>query len=228
MAEDPKEIKVVWMNEAMLVINKPAGMVVTNENRQEGRDTVEDWVGQNYKNDLPREGIVHRLDKGTSGLLVVARNLVAWQFSKKQFKQREVKKYYLAMAGGDLPTEGKINMPIDRSKYSFGRFKVDEEGKMAVTEFELIKKIKIGGKIFSLIRINLKTGRTHQIRVHMNYLGWPLLGDKIYGGFMGSKLKRPFLHATELIIREPVGGEELDFKVGLPSDLENILKEYEE
>jgi 23S rRNA pseudouridine1911/1915/1917 synthase len=133
----------------------------------------------------------------------------------------------LALAGGDLPIDGQINMPINRSKYSFGKFKVDEEGKMAITEFKLVKKIKIAGKVFSLVDINLKTGRTHQIRVHLSYLGWPIAGDKIYGGVAVTGLERPFLHAYELAITQPKTGKRLIINAVLPHELEEIIKQDE-
>jgi len=222
MATNKEEIKIIYEDGEMLVLNKPAGWVVTNEGRDSVAETVEDWVEKYYPNKLPRKGIVHRLDKGTSGILVVAKSAEALVDLKKQFKQREVVKHYLALAGGDLPADGQINMPINRSRYSFGKFKVDEEGKGAVTEFKLIKKIKREGRVFSLIDINLKTGRTHQIRVHLSYLGWPLLGDKIYGGWEVNGLNRPFLHAYELKIKQPKTGELMTFNADLPQELKNI------
>ena len=241
MAAIKEEIKIIYEDDEMLVLNKPAGWVTTREQNPSGlrpspldkgdlknhQKFVEDWVGEYYPNDLPRKGIVHRLDKGTSGILVVAKTSEALTDLKKQFKQRLVKKHYLALAGGDLPVDGQINMPINRSKYSFGRFKVDEEGKSAITEFKLIKKIKINGKTFSLIDINLKTGRTHQIRVHMSYLGWPLAGDKIYGGPPAGGLNRPFLHAYELKIEHPKTKTLMTFNADLPQELNNIIKENE-
>jgi 23S rRNA pseudouridine1911/1915/1917 synthase len=227
MATNKEEIKIIYEDKEMLVINKPAGWVVTNEGRDGKAKTVEDWVEAHYPNSLPRKGIVHRLDKGTSGILVVAKTAAALADLKRQFRQRSVKKHYRALAGGDLPAGGQINMPISRSKYGFGKFKVDEEGKVAVTEFGLIKKIRIDGKVYSLIDINLKTGRTHQIRVHMGYLGWPLLGDKIYGGATVAGLDRPFLHAYELEIEQPETRKVLTFKADLPQELKEILDKYE-
>ncbi len=223
MAADTTKIKVVFKNELMLVIDKPAGMVVTNENRKKGVGSVEDWMAAEYPNGLMREGIVHRLDKGTSGLLVIAREKKALDFLKQQFKQRLVKKHYIALISGDLPVNGRIDMPINRSKYGFGKFKVHEDGKKAVTEFETIKKINIEGKIFTLVKINLLTGRTHQIRVHLSYLGWPLAGDVTYGGKKTAGLERPFLHAAELSIANPKDGEIMNFKADLPEDLNSIL-----
>jgi 23S rRNA pseudouridine1911/1915/1917 synthase len=229
MAAISEEIKIVYEDEEMWVLNKPARIVVTNENRNNKMETVEDWVKKRYPNNLARGGIVHRLDKGTSGLLVVAKNQKALDFLKRQFRTRQVEKHYWAVAGGDLPIDGQINMPINRSRYSFGKFKVDEGGKAAVTEFKLIKKIKIEDKIYSLIEINLKTGRTHQIRVHMSFLGWPLLGDKTYGGSLaGLGLDRPFLHAYELTIKRPKDEKLMIFKAELADDLQEILRKYEE
>ena len=146
---------------------------------------------------------------------------------KKQFKQRKVEKHYLALAGGDLPKVGSIKMPIERSKYAFGKFGVGVDGKMAETEFKTLKKIKIEGKTYSLVEIHLLTGRTHQIRVHMSYLGWPLLGDSVYGGRSDGGLKRPFLHAARLKVFHPKTGIMLQFECELPSDLQDILTRYE-
>jgi 23S rRNA pseudouridine1911/1915/1917 synthase len=227
MATIKEEIKIIYEDREMLILNKAAGWVVTNEGRDKNTETVEDWVEGYFPNKLARKGIVHRLDKGTSGILVVAKTTEALINLKSQFKQRKVQKRYLALTCGDLPAEGKINMPIDRSKYSFGKFKVDEEGKTAVTEFKLLKKMRIEGKIFSLVEINLKTGRTHQIRVHFNYLGWPLAGDKVYGGVEIVGLDRPFLHAFNLTIGQPKTGEELTFNADLPQELQKILERNE-
>jgi 23S rRNA pseudouridine1911/1915/1917 synthase len=215
-----EEVKVIYEDDSLIVLYKPAGIVTTNENSK--INSLENWIKKNKENNLPRQGIVHRLDKGTSGIVVVAKTDESLTELKKQFKTRKVKKHYWALAGGDLPGNGSINMPINRSKYSFGRFKVDEEGKNAETEFKVVKKYKIEGRVYSLVDINLKTGRTHQIRVHMSYLGWPLLGDKIYGGKMIDGLDRPFLHAYEL---EILGKK---FEAPMADDLKLVLKQYEE
>jgi len=220
-----EEVKIIYEDDNLMVLDKPAGMVTTNENTKHKTQnskqmSLEDWIETNRPNNLSRKGIVHRLDKGTSGIVIVAKTEESLIELKKQFKTRKVKKHYLAMVGGDLPAVGSVNMPIDRSKYSFGRFKVDEEGKNAETEFKVIKKYKIEGRAYSLVDISLKTGRTHQIRVHMSYLGWPLLGDKLYGG--QALLDRPFLHAYEI---EILG---MKFNSPLAGDLQLLLKKYEE
>jgi 23S rRNA pseudouridine1911/1915/1917 synthase len=229
MAATEEEVGIIYEDEEMLVLNKPAGWVVTRENKlDKNQKYIEDWVEKTHPNSLPRKGIVHRLDKGTSGILVVAKTKESLENLKKQFKQRQVKKHYLALAGGDLSAGGQINMPISRSKYGFGKFKVDEEGKKAVTEFKLIKKIRLTGKIYSLLDIDLKTGRTHQIRVHLSYLGWPLAGDKIYGGMAVEGLSRPFLHSYELTLNHPKTAKELKFTAKIPSDLDQIISQNED
>jgi 23S rRNA pseudouridine1911/1915/1917 synthase len=221
-----EEIKVIYEDTDLLILDKPAGWVVTKENRMDSQMTIEDWMRSYKKIDLPRAGIVHRLDKGTSGVLVVAKNIKSLDYLKAQFKQRKVVKHYWAVVGGDLPGSGNIKMPIIRSNYVFSRYKVGESGKPAETEFKLIKKFKIEGKMYSLIDINLKTGRTHQIRVHLSYLGWPLLGDKVYGGAMVSGIERPFLHAYELTIKHPVSGVDMKFESPLSDDLKEVMLDY--
>ena len=223
-----EEIEIVYEDADMLVLDKPAGMVTTNESQKRQR-SVEDWLEENRPNLMPRKGIVHRLDKGTSGILIVAKNLESLENLKYQFKKRVVKKHYWTLAGGDVPGEGNIKMPIIRSNYTFLRFRVGEDGKAAETEFKLIKKIKIEGRIYSLLDINLKSGRTHQIRVHLSYLGWPIFGDKLYGGkIINEDLDRPFLHAYEMILNHPQNGKTMKFSSLLAKDLNLVLKKYDQ
>jgi len=146
---------------------------------------------------------------------------------KEQFKKRSVKKHYWAMVGGDLPLGGQIDMPIGRSKYGFSKFAVTTDGKRAETWFKVISKYRYKNKIYSFLEIELKTGRTHQIRVHMNYLKWPLIGDKLYGGEEVEGLERPFLHAFEISFLHPVTNQIVKLFSELPADLENIKSGYE-
>lgn len=216
--------KVVFENGNILVVNKRAGVVSTNEGRK-GEGSLEDWLSRNRgDNGLPRQGIVHRLDKGTSGLMVVAKNSQAREKLMTQFKKRRVEKEYLALAGGDLPLEGEIRMPTGRSRYSFGRFAVREDGKKAETEFKTIKKYQYLGKVYSLVSIKIKSGRTHQIRVHLSYLGWPLVGDKLYGSKENMGLARPFLQAKKIAFEEPITGERLSFEVEPDKELAEVLE----
>jgi len=222
-----EKVKIIFEDKDMMVVEKPALMTTTKEKREES-ETLEDYLRDIRPNDLPRNGIIHRLDKGTSGLILVAKTEEAFLGLKKQFKERSLIKKYYCLVGGEASFEGTIDMPIARSKYVFARFGVNEEGKKALTKFKLIKKYKKDGKIYSLLDIDLKTGRTHQIRVHLSHLRWPLVGDKVYGGETLNGLKRPFLHAYKIIFKHPINNQEINVEINLPEDLVEILDKYEE
>jgi len=220
-----KKIKIVYEDDNLLVVDKPAFLVTTKERANE-KNTLEDYLIENRKNDLPRNGIVHRLDKGTSGLILVAKNEKALDSLKSQFKQRTVKKKYYCLVSGDVSFEGDINAPISRSKYGFSKFAVDVDGKVARTLFKLVAKYRKNNKVYSLLDVDLKTGRTHQIRVHFNYLKWPLVGDKLYGGEV-DVLNRPFLHSHKITFIHPTTGEEMTFELEMAQDLIEALEKYE-
>lgn len=221
-----EKVKIIFEANDLMVLDKPAGLVTTKEKKGEN-NTLEDWIFKNRSNNLARQGIVHRLDKGTSGLVLAAKTELALQNLKKQFKERTVEKKYLAMICGDASFKGEINVPIGRSKFGFGKFGVSTEGKKSWTLFKLISKYKKDNRIYSLLEIDLKTGRTHQIRVHFSYLRWPLLGDKLYGGDIDKNLERPFLHAYQIKFQHPINGKKMILKSEMPDDLQNILKSYE-
>lgn len=222
-----EEVKIIFEDKDLLVVEKPPLMTTTKERKGE-EGTLEDYLRKIKLNDLPRNGIIHRLDKGTSGLIIVAKTEEAFLNLKKQFKERSLTKKYYCLVGGDVSFEGDIDMPIARSKYSFAKFGVNEEGKRALTKFKLIKKYRKDGKIYSLLEIDLKTGRTHQIRVHLSHLRWPLVGDKVYGGERVDGLKRPFLHAYKIIFNHPINNKEIKIETDLPEDLVEVLKNYDE
>lgn len=222
-----EEVKIIFEDSEMLVVEKPAGMTTTKEKKEE-KETLEDYLKEIKPNKLARNGIIHRLDKGTSGLIMVAKTGEAFLNLKKQFKERSLIKKYYCLVGGDASFEGSIDMPISRSKFAFAKFGVSEDGKKALTKFKLIKKYKKDGKIYSLLEVDLKTGRTHQIRVHFSHLRWPLVGDKIYGGEEVEGLKRPFLHAYLIIFKHPLDGREIKLEIELVKDLKEVLKKYEE
>jgi 23S rRNA pseudouridine1911/1915/1917 synthase len=221
-----RKIDIIFENEDFLVVDKPSGITTTKEKKGE-MGTLEDYLREIRPNSLPRNGIIHRLDKGTSGLVVVAKNESALINLKDQFKKRTVRKKYYCLVSGETSMDGTIDWPIERSKYSFGKFGVGVDGKTAITEFKRVLKYQKNGKMYSLLIINLKTGRTHQIRVHMSHLRWPLVGDKLYGG-EADILKRPFLHAFELEINDPKTGERIKFNSEMATDLKEHLKLYEE
>lgn len=219
------KIPIIFENNDFLVIDKPSGMTTTKERKGE-ENTLEDYIRLVRFIDLPRNGIIHRLDKGTSGIVIVAKNKKSFENLKSQFKNRTVSKKYYCLVGGETSVDGSIDWPIERSKYGFGKFKVGVEGKRALTEFKLIGKYMKGNKKYSLLEINLRTGRTHQIRVHMSHLRWPLVGDGLYGGDC-TELKRPFLHAFEVVINDPKSGQKCKYNSDLAADLKEHLNLYE-
>ncbi len=171
-----------------------------------------------------REGIVHRLDVGTSGLMVIAKSERAYSSLKDQFRSREVKKIYHALAQGHLdPAIGTIDAPIDRHPKEEHRFAVVASGKPSITHYEALEFFPA----VTLAKIELETGRTHQIRVHFNAIKHPLVGDLVYGADprLAERLamKRPWLHAMELEFRHPATGERVHFSAPYPPDLEESL-----
>lgn len=222
-----EEIGIIYEDTDLMVLDKPSGWVTTRENLStagvSNLEYVEDWVGDKRPNQLPRKGIVHRLDKGTSGVLLVAKNESALIRLKSSFKNREVRKSYLALVGGDLPAVGDVEAPIGRLHGRFGKFGVVVGGKVARTAFRVLEKYRINGRDCSLLEVWPLTGRTHQIRVHLKYLGWPICGDKLYGGPRLAGLDRIFLHAFELSL--PDGNL---FRSVLPEGLTSFIKAYEE
>ena len=220
-----KDIEIIYEDKSLLVLDKPAGVVSTREKKNEKNETVEDWLRSSFEwsKNLERNGLVHRLDRGTSGVLLVAKSREVLVKLKEQFKKREVKKKYAALVEGDLPFEGEVYAPIKRNVYVFGKWGVDTEGKEAWTKFRLLEKYEKNDKKYSLVEVDLRTGRTHQIRAHFSYLGWPLVGDKVYGGSL-DLLNRPFLHAKYIGFRYPVGDKFVEFEVEMAEELKNVLK----
>lgn len=218
-----EEVKIIFENNDYIVVDKPAGLVTTNENGRE-KESLELWLKEKYgDNGLKRQGIAHRLDKGTSGLVMVAKTEIYLDYFLKLFKTRKIHKKYIALVCGEASFEGSVNMPIGRNGHIFGKFGVKSEGKIALTLFERIALIYYENHKFSLLRIDLKTGRTHQIRVHFAYLGWPLVSDKIYGGKMVGNLDRPFLHSEEINFID-MEGNEMIYKSELATDLKDTLE----
>lgn len=248
------EIEVVYEDENLLVINKPAGLLVhpvdkskvkslprAKSRGQKSKDsefTLVDWLVEKYPeiktvgDDPWRPGIVHRLDKETSGLMVIAKNQPTFDSLKKQFQERKVEKKYLALVYGQVnKDEGEITLPIGRSK-KFGRqasgFKA-KNIRLALTEFKVANRFKN----FTLLEVSPKTGRTHQIRVHLASIGHPVVGDRLYVSKniareekiydeQGRRIGRQFLHAYFLKFAAP-DGRILQFQRELPEDLERFI-----
>jgi 23S rRNA pseudouridine1911/1915/1917 synthase len=224
---------VLFEDNDIVALIKPAGVVVNRAESVEGK-TLQDWIEQQYPalfsdvDDevfLTRSGIAHRLDKETSGVMIMGKHPEALQALMSQFKERTTSKEYVALVHGGLqPETGTINLPLGRSVYNRHRFCVDVFGKASVTGYKVEQYIGD----YSLVRLYPKTGRTHQIRVHMAHIGHPLVADEVYGGRKRSVrdrlwCPRHFLHAAVLEIMHPVSGEQLRFEAALPDDLKGAL-----
>lgn len=242
MAEDiPLEI--VYEDKDLAVVNKPAGMMVhagagaTDDERNRGtlvnallhRFGALSEVG----GDL-RPGIVHRLDRNTSGLIIVAKNDVAHRKLAEQFSSREVSKQYIALVHGWFTEDkGTISAPISRDVQRRTRMTTrGSGGRAAVSHYDVLQKFASDYGKFSLVRVKIETGRTHQIRVHLSSIGHPIVGDTLYGapaeikpprGVLALSLGRQFLHAAEVEFRQPRSGKALRFDSELPDDLRNFL-----
>ena len=216
------ELRVVHLDEALAVVDKPAGLVVHPAPSHEGTTLVDelgDILGGG--GDPERPGIVHRLDKGTSGLLVVARSDEAHAALQAQVQRREVERVYLALAGGRLASRtGTIDAPIGRASRQRHRMAVSgSASREARTHFTVLELLPLE----SYLEARLETGRTHQIRAHFAAIGHPLTGDPTYGGAERYGLRRQFLHAHRLAFDHPVSGERLGFESELPEDLAAAL-----
>jgi 23S rRNA pseudouridine1911/1915/1917 synthase len=171
--------------------------------------------------DALRPGIVHRLDKDTSGVMLVAKNRVAQADLAEQFKSRSVAKVYLVLVKGHLtPESGIIEAPIGRDPRNRKKMAVVSQGREARTEYRVIRYV---GN-YTLLEVRLETGRTHQIRVHLGAIGYPVVGDKVYG-IKSPHLLRQFVHASRLGFRLPATGEYIEFNSELPADLAQALKD---
>jgi 23S rRNA pseudouridine1911/1915/1917 synthase len=222
-------LTVLYEDEDIAVIDKPAGMTVHpgvgNEKGTLVSAMLARWPEIARMNTVEkRAGIVHRLDKDTSGLMVIAKNDVSRRRLMAQFQARTVQKTYLALLEKMPPTEtGRIEAPIARDPNQRKRMAVVRNGKPAVTEYRVIERDFQGEQ--ALVRVNILTGRTHQIRVHMAFIGSPIVGDTVYGyRKQRSKLKRHFLHAAELCFDHPRSGERLCFESPLPTGLQNVME----
>jgi len=232
--------QILYEDEFLLVLGKPAGWVV-NRSETVKKETLQDWIEKNLKFQISnlksyRGGIVHRLDKDTSGVLVVAKTPEVFENLQKQFKERKVSKRYLILAHGKVqPSEGIIRAPISRSPFDRKKFGVFLGGREAETRYRVISNFQIPNskkENFSLLEVEPKTGRTHQIRVHLKYLGYPVVADEFYAGrktYRADKrwCPRQFLHAYELSFVNPRTGKKVKFSAPLPEDLKKALEYLE-
>jgi 23S rRNA pseudouridine1911/1915/1917 synthase len=236
-------LNIIYEDQDLIVINKPAGLT-THPGAGNHDDTLVNGLIAHYKNNLSsiggsfRPGIVHRLDKDTSGLLLIAKNDMTHAKLSQDLAERNIKRTYQALVWG-IPAKAQdtIIANIERKKQDRKKMTVvgENSGKIAITHYKILK-VFMGGKI-SLIECSLETGRTHQIRVHMQHINHPIVGDQVYGllprkkkfsfpqeiNDAFSKITRQMLHAKKLSLQHPIQKKELDFEIDLPQDMANLI-----
>ena len=231
---EPMELDVVFEDEAMLVVNKPAGLVV-HPGAGNAAGTLMNGLLHHASalEELPRAGIIHRLDKDTTGLLLVARTLPAHTALVRALAEREISRHYIAVCNGVLTGGGTIDEPIARNPGDRTRMSVQPKGKPAVTHYRVAERFRA----HTAVDVTLETGRTHQIRVHFAYRRHALVGDPVYGGRLAlpsgasdaliaelRRFKRQALHATRIQLAHPLTGEALEFTVPPPADYQRLVE----
>jgi len=228
-------LDILYEDDALLVINKPAGLVVhPGSGNWEGTMLNALLHHSPQLANVPRAGIVHRLDKDTSGLLVVAKTIAAQTALVRQLEARSVQREYLALVHGEISRAGKVDAPVGRHPTQRVKMAVIESGKSAVTHYRVERTFPS----CTLLRCRLETGRTHQIRVHMAQIGHPLVGDSVYLKgpqkcipqlrLLLNSFPRQALHAARLGIKHPVSGEMQEWVAPLPQDMVQLLKRIQE
>jgi 23S rRNA pseudouridine1911/1915/1917 synthase len=224
-AADPAPFQVAYEDEHLLVVDKPAGVVV-HPARGHAQGTLSQALAGRAGGGAPeRAGVVHRLDRDTSGLLVVARTEPVHRALRAQMARREITREYLALVEGRPPARtGTIDAPIGRDRRRRTRHSTDtDDPRAAITHFSLERALPAT----SLLRVRLETGRTHQIRVHLEAIGHPVCGDPEYGTADRLGLRRQFLHAARLAFAHPADGRRVDVSSPLPADLREALRRAE-
>jgi 23S rRNA pseudouridine1911/1915/1917 synthase len=234
------DIPIVFEDSDIIVINKPPGIVVNRAESVKFK-TVQDWILHTYPNltnmsnlgdheFVSRAGIVHRIDKETSGLLLIAKNVPTFLELQRQFKEHIVKKQYIAIVHGVLvPEEGEIRAPVGRLPWNKERFGIVPGGKESVTKYRVQDtRYEVHGQKISVVELYPETGRTHQIRVHLKYINHPIVGDYLYAGRKTARddrvwAPRVMLHAWNITFIHPGTGAEVAFIAPIPDDMNRII-----
>ena len=223
-------LEILYEDNDIIVVNKPKGMVVHPANGNPD-GTLVNAIMSICKDSLSgiggeiRPGIVHRLDKNTSGAIIIAKNDKAHINLSEQLKNHEIKKTYIALVRGIVKeNNATINMPIGRSKKDRKKMAVDKNGKDAITHFKVLKRYSN----CSLLEINIETGRTHQIRVHLSHIGYPIIGDEVYSNGKNKwNIEGQCLHAKSLDFVHPITGEKMHIEAELPEYFQKILEDLD-
>lgn len=227
-------LNIVYEDETILVINKPVGLIVHPGAGNPDHTLVNALLHHcSSLSTLPRAGLVHRLDKDTSGLLVIAKTLSAHTHLIRQMQKHLVKREYLALCQGMITAGGTIDAPIGRHTQARTRMAVRDSGRVAITHYRVVERFRA----HTLLRVQLETGRTHQIRVHLAHIHHPIVGDATYGGRPKfpreadvslvealQNFHRQALHATHLALTHPVSGETLSWSVPCPEDMLDLIR----
>jgi len=234
------EPEIIFENETFMVLDKPSGWIVTDADTTKNQPVVQSWLAEKFhypiaSNKLFRSGIVHRIDKETSGILLVAKTQEAFTNLQVQFQNREVKKTYVALLHGNLkPATGEIKTTVGRLPWRRDRFGVLPGGRESLTTYKVInyyelpKTSKPHLKSYTLTEFYPKTGRTHQIRIHAKFIGHPIVGDEFYAGRKTARddrkwCPRLFLHAKKIDFADPISNTTAIFESKFPADLDKSL-----
>lgn len=226
--------EIIHEDNSIIVLNKPAGWVVNDAETVKHDLVVQRWLMGQYhfetiKDREYRCGIVHRLDKETSGILLIAKTKDAFHELQRQFKERIVEKTYIALVHGKVePQEGKIEVDVGRLPWRRDRFGVVPGGRDSLTYYQTISHYTLNTTPYTLVEFHPKTGRTHQIRIHAKYIGHPIVGDEFYAGRKTARNDRKwcprlFLHAKGISFLHPETGKKLKLESELPDDLQEVM-----
>ncbi len=227
---------IIYQDDSIFVVDKPAGWITNSASTTTDQPVVENWIAENFQFPIfnfpeLRHGIVHRLDKETSGILLVAKTEEVFEKLQAQFKGREVQKTYTALLHGKVEAEGKVEVEVGRLPWRRDRFGVLPGGRESASEYKLIKFYPGERGGYSLVEFYPKTGRTHQIRIHSKHIGHAIVADEFYAGRKTARNDRKFcprlfLHASAIKFIHPATGKEVEFKSDLPPDLRKVINNF--
>lgn len=228
------EPKIIYQDDAFFVIDKPSGWITNDADTTKLQPTIQTWVRDNFEYPLKgdrefRDGIVHRLDKETSGILLIAKTKEAFEKLQSEFKKREVKKTYIALLHGKVePANGEINATVGRLPWRRDRFGIIPGGRESKTLYKVLEFYPGNNAGHSLVEFYPQTGRTHQIRIHAKHIGHAIVADEFYAGRKTARndrmwCPRLFLHAASIKFIHPFTNKSIEFSSNLPEDLENVL-----